>query len=512
MKRIWAFLLCLLLLVALLGCGTQAEVYVPTGGALVIDGESIPPTEDPNAKDQYLELAYYPNYSLNPYNATNYVNRVLFSLVYQGLFATDSKYNSIPILCKTLKVSNDMRTYVAYLEKASFSDGSAITAEDVLASYEFAKKSQYYSGRFVHIAEMGITEDGGVAFYLDTAMESLPLLLDIPIVKAEEVDAERPIGSGPYYYEDAVSGLRLRRRNDWWCTADLKVTASSVPLVEVSSPITMRDCFEFGKVGVALADPCADSYVEYRCDYELWDSDNGGFLYLAVNMQSKVFSNAGIRSALTFAVDREGINESYYRGYAQPATLPASPSSPYYSKKLADRYTYDIDKFVQAVTDNYMAGAEVKFIVNKDDTMRVRVARHIAADLRKSGLNIVLEELSTKGYKESLKYHVYDIYLGQTKLSPNMDLTPFFRLYGNLSFGIINDSNIYGMCQQALANSGNYYNLHETIMNDGRIVPVLFQVYSVHATRGLLTGLTPARDNLFYYSLGKTMSKAKLEG
>ena len=81
MKRIWAFLLCLLLLVALLGCGTQAEVYVPTGGALVIDGESIPPTEDPNAKDQYLELAYYPNYSLNPYNATNYVNRVLFSLV-----------------------------------------------------------------------------------------------------------------------------------------------------------------------------------------------------------------------------------------------------------------------------------------------------------------------------------------------------------------------------------------------------------------------------------------------
>ena len=57
-----------------------------------------------------------------------------------------------------------------------------------------------------------------------------------------------------------------------------------------------------------------------------------------------------------------------------------------------------------------------------------------------------------------------------------------------------------------LANSGNYYNLHETIMNDGRIVPVLFQVYSVHATRGLLTDMIPARDNVFYYTLGKVMA------
>jgi len=506
MKRIYALLLCVLLTAALLGCNVQQEAYVPTGDALVIDGETLPPQENVEEENQYLELAYYPSFSLNPYKATNYVNRVLFSLVYQGLFSTDSKYNSVPILCKSMKVSEDMRTYTVYLEKATFSDGSAITAEDVLACYEHASKSQYYSGRFVHIAQMGITEDGGIAFYLDTAMENLPILLDIPIVKAEEVDAERPLGSGPYIYENTTGGLRLRRRNDWWCTSDLVVSASSIPLVEVSSTITTRDSFEFGNVGLAVADPCADSYVEYRCDYELWDCDSGGFLYLGVNMSSKVLSNAAIRSALTFAVDREGINESYYRGYALTSTLPASPNSPYYNKKLADRYNYNIDKFVEAVTNNYMAGAEVKFIVNKDDTMRVRVARHIAADLRKSGLNIVLEELSTKGYKESLKYHVYDLYLGQTKLSPNMDLTPFFRLYGSLSFGIINDSSIYAMCQQALANSGNYYNLHETIAEDGRIVPVLFQVHSVHATRGLLTTMAPARDNVFHYTVGKVMA------
>ena len=51
----------------------------------------------------------------------------------------------------------------------------------------------------------------------------------------------------------------------------------------------------------------------------------------------------------------------------------------------------------------------------------------------------------------------------------------------------------------------NYYNLHEQVMEDARLVPILFSTYSVHATRGLLTGLSPSRDNVFYYSLDKDL-------
>ena len=38
---------------------------------------------------------------------------------------------------------------------------------------------------------------------------------------------------------------------------------------------------------------------------------------------------------------------------------------------------------------------------------------------------------------------------------------------------------------------------------------MLFQTYSIHATRGLLTGLSPSRDNVFYYDLGKTMAEIR---
>ena len=43
---------------------------------------------------------------------------------------------------------------------------------------------------------------------------------------------------------------------------------------------------------------------------------------------------------------------------------------------------------------------------------------------------------------------------------------------------------------------------------DGRIVPVLFCGYAVYATRGVLSDLQPARDNVFYYTLGRTLEDA----
>ncbi len=69
----------------------------------------------------------------------------------------------------------------------------------------------------------------------------------------------------------------------------------------------------------------------------------------------------------------------------------------------------------------------------------------------------------------------------------------------------------YNLCQQALENHGNYYTLHQTVMDNGLLCPVLFRSYAVYATRGLVTDLTPARDNIFYYQLDKTMEDALLK-
>ena len=508
MKRILSLLLVCLLTLSLFGCTTEKKPYIPTGDALDSGEENT--IAPPAQQDQQLSLIYYPNRSMNPYTCTDFTNRAIFPLLYQSLFSVDRNYQVIPILCDRYSISQDMRTYTIYPAAAVFSDGSALTAADVAASLLAAKAGSYYSGRFGHITSVTATADA-VVITLDTPMSDLPLLLDIPIVKASEVDAASPLGTGPYVMDDSLGGKRLRRTSYWWCSSDLVVTANYVPLITATSPSQIRDQFEFSDLGLVCADPGSDTYADYRCDYELWDIENGLFLYLAFNSKSEVFTTEALRSAVTHAIDRDYLVETFYRGFARSATLPASPLSPYYNTMLAERYGYDSTKLTEALTAANLQGVQVTMLLNSDDSLRLRAGRAIADMLEVCGLEVTTLEVNSTDFKKQLKEGEYDLYLGQTRLSPNMDLSAFFTKNGTLNYGGLTDTTAYAICLEALANSGNYYNLHKEVMDRGLICPILFRSYAVYATRGLVTQLNPARDNMFHYSIGRTLADAKIE-
>ncbi len=509
MKRIFSLILCLLLTAGLFGCGGQ-DTYTPTGDALVFEDDytGTTATRAPEVTDQQLALTFYPDRSLNPLLCTDYTNRTLFSLLYQSLFTVDRDYKVEPQLCKNWFRSEDMKTYVFWLENATFSDGSALTAEDVVSSLNAARAGDYYAGRFSHIDTIFAGDDGSVTITTKTPFENLPILLDIPIVKASHVALDRPMGTGPYVLDNMV----LRRNTAWWCRADMVITAPAIKLLTATSPTGIRDDFEFSDLSLVCADPGSDRYADYRCDYELWDTENNIFVYLACNTESEVFSNPVVRSKLVYAVDRDAIAADFYRGFARSASLPASPLSPYYSDVLAAKYAYDEGAaLTQAVTDASLSGKAVRLLVNKDDSLRLRVARTIAKSLKLTGLDVQTVELSGSKYTSALRKKEYDLYLGQTKLSANMDLSPFFATNGALNYGGFSDVGLYTLCTEAFANYGNYYTLHQKVMDDGRLVPILFRSYAIYATRGLLTGLTPTRDNVFYYSLGKTLEQTQIK-
>lgn len=514
MKKFTAiFLIFAMLCLTFAGCGEkEEEPYVPTGSALEYEGDEYLEDDEDDGSDQSFSLAYYPNRSLNPMVSTDFTNRTLFSLIYQGLFSVDRNYEAIPILCKSYQVSPNNKTYTFYLEDATFSDGTRVTVEDVLATYAAAKESNYYGGRFTHILEIAASDDGGITFQLSTPYESLPLILDIPILKASEIEAERPLGTGPYVLVDRLGGTSLQRRGEWWCSADMEVTASIIPLVEATSATDIRDEFEFGDVGLVCADPCTYNYAEFRSDFELWDCDNGYFLFLAFNVsysEDGLFEDQQLRAAFTYAIDRAMISEDIYRGYARPTTIAADPNSPYYSESLAAKYEYDSMKFM-GILEKYYITRPIKLLVNSDDRLRLQTAREIARMLTEQGLVTETVEKASTEFSKAITRGDYDLYLGRTKLSANMDLSCFFHGAGAMRRNGVADPDTYQLCVNALANHGNYYNLHQKVADDARIVPILFYGYSIYAERGLLSDLEPSRDNVFFYSLNKTMESIQI--
>ncbi len=511
MRKLSAFALIIVLVFSLLGCDNSESPYIPTGDGLQQDVTTRPTTPPSAQKD--LTLAYYPDRSMNPFDCTDYVNRSFMDLLYQGLFTVDADYKVSPVLCKNYRVSRDMMTYTFYLEDATFSDGSVLTAADAVASLKYAASSAFYGGRFANLKSVTATADGAVQIQLTTPYENLPLLLDIPIVKADQVRQSHPTGTGPFFFESFEGKTWLRRRQNWWCNAALPISTDYIALREAKGPSQLRDEFELSDLGMVIADPGSVTYADFHSNREeLWSYESGVFLYLACNTKSAVFSNDAIRQALTYAIDRSALCSQYYRGFAAPTVLPVSPASPLYDTELAAKVTHDPNKLTEAVTAAELKSNAVTLLVNASDGIRLRAARAIAAKLNECGLKVTTSELQESAYLTALKNGKFDLHLGQTKLSANGDLSAFFATKGALNYGGLSDPLKYNLCMDSLANAGNYYTLYQQILSDGQLCPILMRSYAVYSRRGVMSTLEPSRDHVFYYDLGKSMEQALLDG
>lgn len=520
MKRLLTLLCCAgLLMASLCGCNGGEAAYVPTGDGLS-SGESQSATQPQSNGEEAVAvaLAYDPEDSLNPFLTTGSTNRALLSLMYQGLFTVNRQYEASPVLCKSYNVSADRKTYTFYIADAFFSDGTAVTAADVEASLKASQDSVWYGSRLQHV--QSITSYGEtVVLELDTPMESLPLLLDIPVVKAAQVSDALPLGTGPY----RLDGNQLKRQVGWWCSAALPVEGDTIQLVEGSTSAQLRDAFEFGSVSMVCTDPSDKDYVDFHSDYELWDCESGLFLYLVCNAESDFFSDPDIRGALTHAIDRDSLVNTYYGGFAYSASLPASPLSPCYSSSLANDYGYAPEKFREALavagvisppsTDEEgetvpSSKPELTLLLNGSDPLRVKVGQAIRAQLEAYGLAVTVETADGSDFTKLLKKGDYDLYLAQTRLSANMDLSAFFGTKTSLNYGGLSDPAAYAICLEALADGDNYYTLHEFVMNEGWLCPLLFQTCAIYTQRGTFAGFDPSRDTVFYYDLGRSLTDA----
>ena len=84
--------------------------------------------------------------------------------------------------------------------------------------------------------------------------------------------------------------------------------------------------------------------------------------FIGFNTTSGMFSDAGLRAAFTYLVDRQTIATDVYKGYAEAAVLPGDPLSSLYDTALAAEYDYAPEKFKAALeTDGALGSA--KFLV-----------------------------------------------------------------------------------------------------------------------------------------------------
>ena len=504
MKRSLCVFLALLLLFS--GCVIDpAPVQSETA-----ESEPVETVEPVQEGEKPFGLAFVRKYGFNPYDCVCLTNRPVISLCCEGLFVLGSSYQPEPVLCDRFAGSEDGKSYLFTLRQgAVFSDGTPVTAQDVVASLTAAADSAYYGSRFSKVTEFRAVDAQTVQILLSVPYENLPLLLDVPIVQADTVHDDIPLGSGPYRVDSAEERYLLRRSARWWQDAEPPIDFETIPLTATETPRQLRDSFEFGSTTLVCADLNAPTAVGYRCDYELWDNRTTILQYLGFNLNRGLFADREFRASVTHIIDREGIIASAYQGFAEPAYLPCAPASALYDKELAKNYRYDKDAFLSA---KRIAGVTKEtrcvFLVWAADATRLDAAHRIADALEDCGMSVEIRAQDREAYQKSLKNGDYDLYLGEARLSGNFDLSEFFRAGGSLCCGGLQSSAMYELSLAALENSGNCYELHKSIMDYGLFCPLLFKAYAVMANRGAIDSLQPAIDSVFHLPGGRTLADA----
>ena len=122
-QKLICLLLSLTLLLSFTGCKTDNKDN---------DKEQI-------GKGVTASLLYCKSDSFNPYTAKTEITRQLVGLVFESLIKLDNEFNVVNRLAK--EIENEENVWKVKLIDTKFSDGTPLTAEDVIYSYNLAIKS-----------------------------------------------------------------------------------------------------------------------------------------------------------------------------------------------------------------------------------------------------------------------------------------------------------------------------------------------------------------------------------
>lgn len=300
------------------------------------------PYADPNArKGGRIVLGETGGFdSLNPWIVKGRAPWAIRTLSFETLLGRsyDEPFSLYGLLAETVEVPED-RSWVEFRlrPEARFSDGSPVTAEDVLWSMEVLAEKGLpgFRSSWKKVAKAEDLGGGRLRFTFTEPDRELPLILGLrPIMQKAWFEGrdfadtilEPPVTSGPYIAADIDRGraITFRKNPDWW-GADLPFNRGRWNFDEIrhewfQDGSTLWEAFKAGAIDVYRdGDPQRwvsgyDFPAAARGDVRRAEIPHGrpsGMTGFALNMRRAPFDDRRVRLALSEAFDFEWISRTF---------------------------------------------------------------------------------------------------------------------------------------------------------------------------------------------------------
>jgi len=373
-------------------------------------------------------------------------------LLYRSLLRLDKRAYPSPDLAKAFTVSADGLTYRLGLDAGQrWSNGHAITPDDVLATVAFAQSSRAVDRR-VTAALQGVRvgqEGSTLMFTLPTPLASFPATLtQLPVLplgglSAAALDslaahASRPMPtSGAYRVSASGSASILLERNPY---APVRPHLAQYELRLFSSFADAASAFARGDIDALMSTtPAQRARLLGTHGAVAHDISTFRFVDVLFNQRVPGLDDAVVRQAIALAVNRAAILSGALQGAGGVAqadavteglpwvagTLQAPPASSDTPDALlaADGWTIGDDALRQK------AGQELDFTLSVPNADPLpAVAREFANQMKSIGIGLRLQLMKPSTFVPSaLVARSFQLALGDWDEGPDPDVSSFWR-------------------------------------------------------------------------------------
>ena len=435
MKKALFLLLCLIVIFSSFVSCKKEEVIEPEAETTVIEEEE---------KDFVVSLGYYSHESLNPFTTESRTNKNISTLLYDSLFKTESDYEAVGEIAQGYEFQ-DGDLLVHLKEDILFTDGSTLSAEDVVYSFNQAKSAPLYKASLKNFSSARAQTESTVLFTLYTPDIYAVSCLQFPVVKYASLAYEAPVGSGRYILKGKDKPY-LSANEDY--SLDEILEQKRINLYDLNKSETPFYLLQIGELSFIYDDLTSDS-LTYKINASTAEINLNNLVFLTFNKNSEILQDKNIREAVCLSVDKALLCGEIYDSLAVPAETPFNPSwyelesfvpeekdSAITPSSLLDKsgyiYEYDINEY-RSKDFEYL---KLSFLVSDSDEKKVSLAKKITNTLKKNGIDVSLSIIEKDKFTSALSEGDYDMYLGEVKLTEDMSLSSFFTEGQGLSYGI----------------------------------------------------------------------------
>lgn len=325
--------------------------------------------------------------------------------IHDSIVTINSDMEVVPQLAESFEISDDGLTYTFHLrDGVMFHDGSTMTAEDVVYSFERLRDPETGAVNFEVFNDVDAIESpDDMTVVIRMSRPNAPFLARVAengagvIIPAGsgDIQGETPIGAGAFEFVRREFGneVELARFDDYW---DGPAYLDGILAREITEPTVRLTGLRTGELHF-INDIPAERVAEVEADPDLqvvtWAPLN--FDFVNFNHDVELFQDPRVRQAFDLIIDKELLMQGALWGQGTTTPTPSFPNDASRNGDLVQR-AQDIEQARALLAEaGYPPGTlDVVFKVTTNYPYHVESAQIIAEWARQAGVNMTIEQLT----------------------------------------------------------------------------------------------------------------------